>query len=186
MISHIKEVRKIVMNHIQPLCVYGFYNENKKQMFNIEHIVPQSFDSKVNCDLHMIFMCNRQLNHIRSNYVFIDDLYIKDKKMRNHFIYIIHENGTYYTVMQKRRDYYCGFSNYFGFFLPPEKSKGIIARSLLYYKDKYKNDDVLRKIIDINLLLEWNRKYQVCEMEYKRNEEIFRIQKNRNPFIYFG
>lgn len=177
-------IRNIVINHLQPLTVYGFYhNVNQKSAFNIEHIIPQSIDKRVNCDLHTIFMSDREINRIRSNYQFIDN----DKKYN--LIYISYKNGTYRIINQngnKNGDYYCAFSNKYSLFLPPENSKGIIARSLLYYIDKYKNSHSIHKIIDIQLLHKWNNTYLVSEMEYIRNEEIFSIQKSRNPFIYFG
>ncbi len=177
------QIRKIVMCDLQPLCVYGFYKEYKKDHFNIEHIIPQSFDPRIKGDMHTIFMCDKQLNNFRSNYSFIED--VKRKKNSTKFVYLIYQNGTYYTS-SKRDHYYCAFSHFYGLFVPPESSRGMIARSLLYYMDKYKSEDIVKKIVDIRLLSEWNRKYGVTEMEYLRNEEIFQIQENRNPFIYFG
>ena len=35
----------------------------------------------------------------------------------------------------------------------------------------------------IDLLLKWHRADPVSEKETNRNEEVYKIQKNRNPFI---
>lgn len=174
----ISMARSVVMSQLQPLIIYGT-NVNQINQYNIEHIVPQSMDRKVNCDLHMIFMSDREINRIRSNYRFVN------MDQRRIYNYISYDRGSYY-LSKNKSNYYCAFSNQYRLFVPPENSKGLIARSLLYYQDTYKNESVLNKIIDTRLLLKWHHSYQVTLMEYERNEEIFDIQKNRNSYIYFG
>ncbi|MGX9133257.1 endonuclease [Rummeliibacillus sp. JY-2-4R] len=79
---------------------------------------------------------------------------------------------------------------------PPNDVKGDIARILFYMATRYEKDD--RVDLELNdqvnngsnpfhgklsVLLQWNEQDPVSEWEKQRNEKIFNIQGNRNPFI---
>lgn len=81
-------------------------------------------------------------------------------------------------------------------FEPIDEYKGDIARTYFYLATAY--EDALPNWISdqigenkypgisewtINMLLQWHRKDPVSIKEVRRNEEIFKIQGNRNPFI---
>ena len=81
-------------------------------------------------------------------------------------------------------------------FEPSDEYKGDFARSYLYISTIYEGFDHLWKspMMDnnrypvwkpwaIDLLLKWNKQDPVSEKERKRNEVIFGIQGNRNPYI---
>lgn len=75
--------------------------------------------------------------------------------------------------------------NYFNnkkFFVPPEFSRGQIARTLTYMKLIYPLLNI-NNCINLELLLYWNKKYEPSILEIKRNYYIELYQGNINPFI---
>ena len=92
-----------------------------------------------------------------------------------------------------------GFSYYLGrVFEPSDEFKGDFARSYLYMSVAYENFGALgywnSPMINnntypvwqkwaVDLLLKWHRQDPVSEKERTRQEQVFQIQGNRNPFI---
>lgn len=81
-------------------------------------------------------------------------------------------------------------------FEPPDEVKGDIARILFYMATRYeKGDKVDLELNDkvnngttpfhgkLSILLQWNEQDPVSAWERQRNEKIYHIQGNRNPFI---
>jgi endonuclease I len=175
------------MNDLYKLSIYGKYTPENSCHYNMEHIVPQSLNKRVNCDLHLLFMSHSMLNRIRSNYAFRELRHCGSK----YDITYIYENVDKKdrVIYNQQRDGkvapYCGFDKYRQLFFPPEESKGIIARSLLYYQERYQNERILSKVIYPPLLDQWNRMYPISEAEYIRHQQIMDIQKRINPFIYY-
>ncbi len=80
---------------------------------------------------------------------------------------------------------------------PGPLTKGQVARILFYMDTRYEGDnkEMDLKLVDklntyplpehgkLSTLLEWNRQYPPSDFERRRNERIFQIQQNRNPFI---
>jgi len=80
---------------------------------------------------------------------------------------------------------------------PGPLSKGQVARILFYMATRYEGTDgeidlelvpktknyPEAKFGNLTTLLEWNKQYPPSAMERQRNERIFRIQQNRNPFV---
>jgi hypothetical protein len=70
---------------------------------------------------------------------------------------------------------------------PRDEQKGDLARALFYmlvrYNGERNNQWRLPADQDINLLLQWHQQDPPSAVEIARNEYIFSIQKNRNPFI---
>lgn len=81
-------------------------------------------------------------------------------------------------------------------FEPADEHKGDIARTYFYVVTAYE-DDVTRWSSDqlsgdsypafsewsLQLLLKWHREDPVSLKEVRRNEEVYKLQGNRNPFI---
>lgn len=137
---------------------------------NTEHIVPQSwFDGAepMKGDLHHLFVCDPDCNISRSNYPFVDfDFYnpeSEDEPIQNN----------------------CGVSTSFQF--EPEHGKGASARAMLYFFLRYpkmvKNEFKMK--VNIPLLVRWNKEFPPMLYEKHRNQAIYYIQGNRNPFIDF-
>jgi hypothetical protein len=70
---------------------------------------------------------------------------------------------------------------------PRDEQKGDLARALFYmlvrYNGERNNQWRLPAGQDINVLLQWHQQDPPSAIEIARNEYIFSIQKNRNPFI---
>lgn len=80
---------------------------------------------------------------------------------------------------------------------PGPASKGQVARIIFYMATRYegKNGELDLEVVnglntypkpehgDLATLLEWNREYPPSDFERRRNERIFTIQQNRNPFV---
>lgn len=90
-------------------------------------------------------------------------------------------------------------------FEPPDDVKGSVARMILYMATRYNGDEGSRgyaltavngigtsfgphtepngELGDLTTLLDWNDLYPPTDEEYYRNNIIFQVQGNRNPFI---
>ena len=138
--------------------------------FNTEHTVPLSwFSAKdpMKGDLHHLFACQPECNIKRSNYPYGDFSFYKpespDEKIQNA----------------------CGITMNNCF--EPEYGKGTIARAMMYFLLRYPNviNKTFQRKIDYSLLISWHQQFKVNIYEKHRNQAIYFIQGNRNPFIDF-
>ncbi|MBS4179285.1 endonuclease I family protein [Lederbergia citrea] len=138
--------------------------------FNAEHIVPQSWFAgrePMKGDLHHMFACEPHCNATRSNYAYYDFPYYEpespNERIQNH----------------------CGVAS--DDLFEPEYGKGTVARAMLYFILRY--PDTIQKPysrkINFKLLRKWNEEFPPAIYEKHRNQAIFKIQGNRNPFIDF-
>jgi endonuclease I len=139
-------------------------------VINVEHTWPQSrFNSDMDTnsqksDLHHLFPADSGMNSIRGNKKFgevaesVIDLPCSTSKMG--------------PIPGYGEDY----------FEPPNAHKGNVARALFYFSVRYQIhiDDE-----EEEFLKKWNQLDPVDAEEVYRNDEILRIQGNRNPFIDF-
>lgn len=138
--------------------------------FNTEHIVPQSwFSAKepMKGDLHHLFVCQPDCNIKRGNFPYED------------FSFYIPESPS--EPIQNN----CGVTMDGRF--EPEYGKGTVARAMLYFFVRYTRaikKSFIRKI-NIPLLIRWHKQFKVSIYEKHRNQAIYLIQGNRNPFIDF-
>ena len=159
--------------------------------YNREHSWPQSwFDSKapMYTDLHHIYPTDGFVNGKRANYPFGEVA-----------------NPTYSSANGFSKLGPCSYTGYTGtVFEPADEYKGDFARTYFYmvtcYEEKlhdwytnYSSTDVVH-VIDgstypalqtwqLNMLMEWAKDDPVSEKETARNEAVYAIQNNRNPFI---
>lgn len=136
-------------------------------VINVEHTWPQSrFTGSYpketqKSDLHHLFPTDSQLNGIRSNYPLGE---------------VQSETGGPLK---------CGKSK-FGSgargqtFEPPDEHKGHAARALFYFAIRY---DMTIDPVQEATLRSWHQEHPVDAEELLRNDEIFKVQGNRNPFI---
>ncbi len=158
--------------------------------YNREHSWPQSWfnsNTPMYTDLHHIYPTDGFVNGKRSSYPF-GETNGEDYKSTNNFSKL----GT------------CTYPGYTGtVFEPANEYKGDFARTYFYmvtcYEEKLAdwyngNADGIRATIDgstypaltqwqLNMLMEWAKNDPVSEKETARNEAVYAIQKNRNPFI---
>lgn len=162
------------------LLLTSRYNNRKKKesipkidqalKFNTEHIVPLSWYSAkepMKGDLHHLFACQPECNIKRSNYPYAD------------FSFYVPESP------QEKIQNHCGVTMD-GLF-EPEYGKGTVARAMMYFLLRYPGviHRKFRKKIDYALLLRWHKEFPVTLYEKHRNQAIYEIQGNRNPFIDF-
>lgn len=158
--------------------------------YNREHSWPQSWfsgNAPMYTDLHHVYPTDGFVNNKRANYPF-GETNGEDYKSTNNFSKL----GT------------CTYPGYTGtVFEPADEYKGDFARTYFYmvtcYEEKLAdwyngNADGIRATIDgstypaltqwqLNMLMEWAKNDPVSEKEINRNNAVYAIQKNRNPFI---
>lgn len=138
-----------------------------REPFNCEHVVPQSWFSKsepMRGDLHHLHSCESNCNSFRGNQPYKD------------FSKFDEAEG-----LRPR----CGFAQDRCF--EPFMGKGKVARSVLYfmlrYEGKFNATGDAYDSDGIATIIDWSNRYPVTEHEKHRNQAIFEIQGNRNPFI---
>ena len=131
--------------------------------YNCEHVVCQSWFNKeepMKGDLHHLFACESGCNSFRNNHKYFDfkdsERIIRDKCGRL-------ENDVF----------------------EPEKNKGIVARAVLYFLLRYPKVIKQYAMQDVQMLLSWHKSHAVSLYELHRNQEIYKLQGNRNPIIDF-
>ncbi|WP_430788496.1 endonuclease I family protein [Virgibacillus flavescens] len=139
--------------------------------YNCEHAVPQSwFNEKepMRGDLHHLFTCDPLCNSIRSNYPY-------------------HDFAKYNAggISANRVEEGCGIAEEELF--EPEYGKGTVARAMLYFLLRYPMEIEKTHIdkIEKSVLIEWHKQFPPAIYENHRNQAIYQIQGNRNPFIDF-
>lgn len=138
------------------------------RVINTEHTWPQSrFTRKFptdlqKSDLHHLFPTDSELNSNRSSFPFGD--VVHDSKV------LKCDSSRIGSVIEGRGEY----------FEPPHNHKGNVARALFYFAVRYQLsiDGIQEKY-----LRKWHVLDPVDAEEEQRNQEIFRLQGNRNPFI---
>ena len=158
------------------------------QFFNREHIIPQSFFSQSTperSDAHFVVPSDKYVNNQRGSFPFG----------------VVQTPNATYTNGSKRGNnlnsgYSAGYSN--TVFEPIDEFKGDIARMHFYFATRYEDDiptytasyDMIIKSSQqvytdtfLSILLQWHAQDPVSQREIDRNDAIFAVQNNRNPFI---
>lgn len=155
--------------------------------WNREHVVSQSFfngNYPMYSDLHFVIPADARVNQRRSNYP----------------IAKVNSSPTFTSLTGNK----VGLSASPGYtltvFEPIDEFKGDFARMLMYAAVRYENllpffdtantrnpfdsrQEQGLKPWQVNVLLEWHLADPVSAREIDRNDKIFEIQGNRNPFI---
>ncbi len=165
------------------------------QGYNREHVVPQSTfnsDYPMYSDLHFIIPADARINSLRNNYP-----------------YGVGNSTVHYTFTNTSKIANSAIPNYAytnRVYEPINEFKGDIARMLLYFVARYEdklpsfnyytniNPAIDRSALDgtaerafdpeyIAMLIQWHNQDGVSQKEIDRNNAVYAIQKNRNPFI---
>lgn len=64
--------------------------------------------------------------------------------------------------------------------MPPEQSRGAIARTYLYMSQEYEFQLSKQQR---QLMTAWDKQHSVSQWECERNERIYQVQGNHNPFV---
>ena len=157
--------------------------------YNREHSFPKSWFNNgdpMYTDLFHLYPTDIRVNNQRDNYPF--GVCADGTRL---------VNGQYYGKGKLGRSTYPGYSG--NVFEPDDEYKGDFARTYFYMVTCYKNElpswsgspqldyNTNRykafSTWSINMLMEWTRLDPVSEKEIKRNDAVYGIQGNRNPFI---
>ncbi|SIQ81910.1 Por secretion system C-terminal sorting domain-containing protein [Chryseobacterium sp. RU37D] len=163
--------------------------------YNREHAVPQStFNSNypMYSDLHYVIPTDARINQLRNNYPYgkgnstIHYTFTNSSKIANSAIPSYAYTNRVYE--------------------PVNEFKGDIARMLLYFVVRYEDklpsfnystninpamdrsplDGTAERAFDpayITMLIEWHAQDPVSQREIDRNNAVYAIQNNRNPFV---
>lgn len=171
-----------------PAYTYSFFDDQcgnysqEGDCYNREHSWPESWYSHLGLpmrtDLFHVYPTDGFVNAKRANYPF-------------------GEVGT--VTWESTNGGKLGISNYPGWsgftvFEPIDEYKGDFARTYFYMSTRYFGEDsgwaenemvVGANIKDkpMEMLLKWHKQDPVCQKEIDRNNWVYNIQGNRNPFI---
>jgi deoxyribonuclease-1 len=136
---------------------------------NVEHIWPQGHFDKalpMRSDLHHLMATFIHPNGVRGNMPF--------GVVRGRVVY--------------RND--AGTKSDGSVFEPADFSKGRVARAMLYFYSRYKGQNIFSDPRgarwwegQIEVLMDWNRRFPPDAGERRRNDLVERYQGNRNPFV---
>lgn len=154
--------------------------DSEGDCYNREHVIPKSwFNSQtpMYTDLFHMYPTDGWVNNQRGNLPFGE------------------VGNTSWTSQNGSKTGSCSISGFSGtVFEPIDAFKGDIARSLLYMCTRYYNRDfdlsTPSMFTDGNLnpwalamLIRWHEQDPVSQKEIDRNNAVFAIQHNRNPFV---
>jgi endonuclease I len=154
--------------------------DSEADCYNREHSFPKSWfndASPMISDLFHIYPTDGYVNNRRANYPFGE---IKNATW-------VSKNGSKVGTSS--------WSGYTGIvFEPVDEYKGDFARTFFYMATRYFGEDSGWPGSDMvtgaepkawarDMLLAWHRRDTVSTKEINRNNEVFKLQKNRNPFI---
>lgn len=161
--------------------------KNVGDCINREHSMPKSWfndASPMYSDAFHLYPTDGKVNGQRSNYPY-------GECARGT---TLASNGGVKALGRLGTSTFAGYSG--TVFEPDDEYKGDFARSYFYmaaaYNDKIKgwnsemlagNDYPAFTTWAVELLLKWHRQDPVSDKELNRNEEVYKYQKNRNPFI---
>ncbi|OFZ30180.1 MAG: hypothetical protein A2622_10055 [Bdellovibrionales bacterium RIFCSPHIGHO2_01_FULL_40_29] len=137
-------------------------------VINVEHTWPQSkFTGKYSkemqkSDLHHLYPTDSQMNSIRGNHMFGE----------------VERDGQHTKCSASRTGQ--GSAGGATIFEPPNNHKGHVARAIFYFSVRY---DIPIAPAEEVILKTWAEQFPVDAEESLRNDEIYKIQGNRNPFV---
>lgn len=137
-------------------------------IINVEHTWPQSkFSGRYpadlqKADLHHLFPTDSKMNALRGS---------------NPFGEVYHDSQRANCQASKSGS---GSDAGRQVFEPPQHHKGHVARALFYFSIRY---EIAISPNEEAILKKWNQDYPADEIEIARNEAIYKLQGNRNPFI---
>ena len=148
--------------------------------YNREHLWAQSWtnnDGDEKTDLHHVYPTDGYVNNRRSNYAF--------GEVRN-------ASWTSQNGGKLGNNTVSGYSG--TVFEPIDEYKGDIARALMYVSVRYYQEDGSWATSDMTnksvikdwamtMLIRWHEEDPVSQKEIDRNNAVYGIQHNRNPFI---
>lgn len=157
---------RVEAEHIVPAYTFGHtlpcWISAPKGQGRAQCELTSSLFSKMESDLHNLYPAIGELHSDRSNYSFTNRINSSDKTLFT------------YGQCQMR------ISPKLKTAVPPNRSKGIIARAYLYMSQRY---NLALTMAEERMFKAWNEQYRPDKNECRRNELIELVQGNDNPFI---
>ena len=157
--------------------------------WNKEHVCCQSWlgSGPMNSDLFNVYPTDARVNNIRSNFPYGE---VSGANGTG-----ISKNTGNHALGKKGTNTFSGYSG--TVFEPHDDYKGDFARTFMYMVARYRsnvlnNSDGTAMFVANktnfteyakNLLMKWHRQDPVSQKEIDRNQAVYGIQHNRNPFI---
>ncbi|MDE2141363.1 MAG: endonuclease [Elusimicrobia bacterium] len=143
---------------------------SRGQVMNVEHVFPQSLfkqDLPMRSDLHHLMATFEHPNGMRGSLPFG----------------VVTGPADYSNNAGAKRGNF--------HFEPPDFTKGRVARAMLYFYTRYKDEPFFAPgghaaafwNPQIETLLDWNRRFPPTIEERARNDQVEAFQHNRNPFV---
>lgn len=150
------------------LCLYTRHNIGKSShcgsyawdKWNREHVFTQSAFPASDTDNHNIFACEGQINNYRGNLKF-------------------DEGGNIVTVFGHVTE--CKLNSGTSF-EPCDAAKGEVARAVMYCCIYY-GYSITDIFVSASVAVKWHAEHPVTDREIYRNNIVYGLQGNRNPFI---
>ena len=148
-------------------------------LWTCEHVVPKSIIPEHN-DLHNPILLPDRLNHARSNFPYIQGIGYDN---------VYHAKVKPILPCQQRG---CSCHDLQGklvsknLFIPPDRFKGMIGRSVLCMKDKYPHHSQLihRRVLDLGLASIWDTTFPPSDQEKEWDEFVASCQGDHNPYVF--
>ena len=175
--------------------------------YNREHAMPKSWFNEAEqdnyttavypmyTDLHHLFPTDRYVNSLRSNYPYGEvgkitkqsaDGYSKFGRCTDELGYKLQgQNGRVFEPADEYKGDLARVYFYMATAYESYKNEKGAERSPKDWKSDMLTSDIYPFFTDwaLKMLLRWAEQDPISEKEIKRNEAIFGIQKNRNPFV---
>ena len=163
--------------------------KNVCDCWNKEHSIPQSWfgeSSPMKSDLFHVYPTDARVNNYRSNLPY--------GETSNTSSWITND-ANHHALGNKGTSSFSGFTG--TVYEPDDEFKGDLARTYFYMCARYRSNALnssegtnvfTSTPTDLttyakNLFLKWHRQDPVSQKEIDRNQAVYGIQKNRNPFI---
>ena len=145
-----------------------------------EHVIPQSLIREHN-DLHNLILLPDRLNHLRSNFPYIHGLEYED----------LHDPHLKIKPVLPCMMFNCSCHHLQGklvsknLFIPSDRFKGMIGRSVLYMKDKYPYHQYLihTRVLDLGVASMWDTSFPPSLQEIEWNKFVYAYQGDSNPYV---
>ena len=154
-------------------------------MYNREHTIPQSIFSKANpmvCDLFHVYPTDGYVNNKRSNFPHAEVGTVTFTSSNNTKVGSSKTSGVSGSVCEPADEYKGDFARTYFYFVTCYQTRLSGFKSFAAFSN---NAYPSLSSWAIKLYLKWSKEDPVSENEIKRNEEAYKIHKNRNPFIDF-
>lgn len=172
---------KFIFNFGQNQC--GNY-KNEGDCYNREHSFPKSWFSDaepMHNDLFHLYPTDGKVNGMRSNWAYGNVGIESYKSSNGSKVGKGAMNGYTETVFEPIDEYKGDFARTYFHMITCYEDRISNWKSPHLNKTKYPGFNQW----SIDLLLEWSREDPVSQKEIDRNDAVYKIQNNRNPFIDF-